>query len=48
MLKKKFKGNMENFNDQLHFALLDVQEEYLLLKCFIELPNGDKNEVDVF
>ena len=48
MLKKKFKGNMENFHDKLHFALLDVQEEYFFVKCFVQFPNGDRNEVDVW
>jgi hypothetical protein len=48
MVKFPFNGNLENFQDQLHNYLLKVQEKYFFVKCFVELPNGDKNEVDVY
>ena len=48
IVKLPFNGNLENFQDQLHNYLLKMQEKYFFVKCFVELPNGDKNEVDVY
>ena len=45
---QNFCGNLQNFQTELSNSLRKIQENYFLVKCFIELPNGDKNEVDVF
>ena len=45
---QNFCGNLQSFQNELQNSLLKIQEKYLLVKCFIELPNGDRNELDVY